>query len=143
MKPIDLLIKELDKKKKHLKLFKARGIAYDYEKTKRELEEDMLKYEGAIVHLEEMERLNKYHATLAVIQLLSCAYPKKKLPKGLAELKYQPSEYERVETVKRILKRTIISLDEKRLKKYNKLQLETTCNRTRSEIGWLADALGL
>lgn len=143
MDTIDILRKELDKKRKRLKKFKAGGIAYNYDKTKRELEEDMLRFEGAIVHLEDMERLSKYHSMLAVIQLLSCAYPKKKLPKKLAHLKYEPSMHERVETVKRILKRTWASLDGKRIRSYNKVQLESTLGRTRSEIGWLMDALGL
>jgi len=142
-KPITHLKKRLEQKQKHLKLFKARGIAYDFDRTKRELEDELLEYERAITHLQEMERLNKYHATLAVIHLLSYANPKKKLPKELAQLKYQPSEYERVETVKRILKRTWASLNTKRVKSYNKVQLESTLGRTKSEIGWLINALGL
>ncbi len=143
MKPIDHLKKILEQKQKDLKLLKARGIAYNFDRAKSDLEDEIGEHKRAISHLEEMERMDKYHGTMAVIQLLAMAQPKSNFAKEVEKLKYQPFIYERVDTVKRIIKRTIASLDTKRIKSYNKVQLESTLGRTRSEIGWLMDALGL
>jgi hypothetical protein len=77
--PINLLKKELARLKRILIQFKERKVSYKYYKeSESRLKDKIHQHERAIIHLEEMERLDKYHATLAVIQLLSCAYPKKK-----------------------------------------------------------------
>lgn len=134
MTPIELLKSGLDNKRK---------APVNIKKAKGQLEWEISEYESAISSLQSIQKLNDYNAKLTLLNVLTLAYPKNKLPKKALELRYRFPVTERVETIKRIIKRMDTFLMDKKIKFYNKVQLETTCYRMRTELNWLKDALGL
>jgi hypothetical protein len=104
--PKYFLERGLNEMREHLKLVKKsrkKNPGFYFPSAEKDLASRIEQLKRAIDNLGELETLDRFHAQVALLQVLSAA-SRKPLPK---EFKYQPSMYQRVETVRRITRKML------------------------------------